>query len=32
MTKVNPVQPSKFMTQIMKPDHNVKGKPKKITI
>jgi hypothetical protein len=27
----NPVQPSKFVTQIMRPDHNVKGKQKKIT-
>jgi hypothetical protein len=30
--ETNPVQPSKFVTQIIRPDHNVKGKQKKITI
>jgi hypothetical protein len=29
MTEANPVQPLKFMTQIIRPNHIVKGKQKK---
>jgi len=29
ITEMNPVQPSKFVTQIIKPNHNVKYKFKK---
>jgi hypothetical protein len=32
MIETNPVQPLKFVTQIIRSNHNVKGKQKKIKI
>jgi len=32
MTEANQIQPSEFLTRIIRPNHNVKDKPKKITM